>query len=141
MDAVSLQGNLYWVGSHPIDLSGQNCIQLLSKKGHSTFISSSWLLATSPSLQSLLSSLCICQWNTNVVISLPSASDSSLKLLAQILCKGEADHTSGLQTTMDSLKEVQIVMDMLGINVKVVPRLKFFTQVKEVAATHSTLNH
>jgi len=56
-------------------------------------------------------------------ISVPSASSSTLQLLAQILSMGETDESEGLETTMSNLNELHSIFTLLGMNVKLCPKL------------------
>jgi len=100
-------------------------VHLLSKEGKTTSLPVSFMMASSPFIQSMLTPApsCSCQWSTTNSISVPSC-DSTIKLLVQILCKGETDQCAGLQTTMASLKELQELIAILGMNVNVGPMLK-----------------
>ena len=99
-------------------------MHLLSKEGKTTSLPVSFMMASSPFIQSMLTPSCSCQWPNTHSISVPSARDSTIKLLVQILCKGETDQCAGLQTTMASLKELQELIAILGMNVNVGPMLK-----------------
>ena len=64
----------------------------------------------------------LCESSANS-ISLPSASSFTIKLLAQILCMGETEESGGLEVTMSNMKELQDVLVMLGLNIKLSPKL------------------
>jgi len=56
-------------------------------------------------------------------ISLPSVTNSALQLLAQILSMGETEDSGGLETTMTNMNELHNIFTLLGMNVKLCPKL------------------
>ena len=130
---IHLQRKTSWLDDGPQHYQmNYNSIYLLCEDGRTTFLPISFLMVVSPFLQSILSqSSCFCKLSSIYTISLPSASDSTLKLLVQILSKGETGRCGGLDVTMAKLREVQDVLSLLGSSVKLNPKLDYGGEVEK----------
>ena len=98
-------------------------IKLVSEECLETFVPVQLLAAFSPFLNSILASSSSCDSLTTPCISIPSATDSTLQLLAQILLTGQTGAEEGFERTMINMKELQGVLSLLGLNVKLCPKL------------------
>jgi hypothetical protein len=131
---ILLQRKLCWLDPVPRQIM-KKCSQvnLLSKEGQVTSVPAQLLIASSPYLNSILMMPSFsCSPNS---ISLPSATSSTLKLLAQILCMGETEESGGLEMTMINMRELQDVFVLLGINIKLCPKLSYAKLAKETGSS------
>jgi len=121
---VLLQRQLCWPELvTDTNLKNSSQIKLVSAEGLETFVPVQLLAAFSPFLNSILASSSSCESFTTPCFSIPSATDSILQLLAQILLTGQTGAQEGFESTMKNLKELQGVLSLLGLNVKLCPKL------------------
>jgi len=109
-------------------------VNLLSGDGQGILLPSSFLVASSSFLQSLLPTPCACP--TSPTISLPSTTGLTLQMLAQIFSNGETEQLELTgETTETCVKSVQEVLELLGSEVKVVLDFNCFKSLKVVKVT------
>jgi len=138
---ISLQRNSSWLA----DVSYQNfpsCsdqVNLISGDGQSISLPLSFIVASSPFLQSLLPLPCACP--TSPTISLPSTTGLTLKMLAQIFSNGETELLVE-ETTETCVKSLQEVLELLRSEVKVVLDIdcvKSLKVVNVISLAHETV--
>jgi len=134
---VLFQNNNSWLDpvSNENLYDASNQITLLGKEGLATTLPISLLLAVSPFLQSVMTSSNFCSWSTSSIISLPTVPDSTVKLMAQILCKGEIDSYATFNVIIDNMKDLHDLLTLLGIDVKISPKLKNIKTSASATAT------
>jgi len=113
-------------------------VNLFSKEGQVLSVPAQLLTASSPYLNSILMTSSSCEYSP-VSISLPSASSFTLKLLAQILCLGETEARRGLEVTMTNMRELQDVFLLLGLSIKLCPKLSCAKFAKETGPSDSAV--
>ena len=121
---IFLQRKLCWLDPVPSHILKKcNQINLLSKEGQLTSIPVQFLAASSPFLNSILTMPSF-SWESSITsISLPSVTNSALQLLAQILSMGETEESGGLETMLNNMNELHNIFTLLGMNVKLCPKL------------------
>ena len=98
-------------------------IQMISGNGESTSIPVQFLTSSSLFLRTIYSDNCCLSLGNNMSISIPSASISTLNYVVEILTSGEVKMRRGLQPTLEIMKSIQSVMQLLGVNVRFGPKL------------------
>jgi len=124
MDAV-LQNSEAWLGTLNDNIM-RKCasIQLIGGDGLSTFVPMQFLTATSSFFKSVISDSC--SWvalSSDMSVSIPSATISTLQNVVEILYSGEIKMCSGLQSTLEIMEDVQNVLILLGVDIRFGPKV------------------
>jgi len=122
---VALQNSEAWLGTLNDDIM-RKCasIQLIGGDGLSTFVPMHFLTATSSFFKSVISDSC--SWvalSSDLSISIPSATITTLQHVVEILYSGEIKMCSGLQLTLEIMEDVHNVLFLLGVDIRFGPKV------------------
>ena len=121
--SVTVQSDLVWMNPPPLQLM-QRCasVRLVGASKFSISIPIQIIFAKSSFLNLVLSDLCTYD-TVESSIYIPSASTSTLKIVGDILTRGESSTFDGLNQSIRGMKEVKSLLQDLGISIKIGPKL------------------